>query len=172
MNNSPVGRKCVAAVALAVLATGCGQGGPLRQEATQAGRTVIANDLRLLPGAPAERLLTIRGMGRFRVTCPEGRTEVSFRHIGDASIDAVVDSTARLARAEVVHPGGLIVVRSRRRAARQEWQLGIGTKARVEVADVSIAASPGDLAGVSGGCLVSAQAVVARRAHTNQAPSG
>jgi hypothetical protein len=171
VNNSLVGRKWLVALAFGLLATGCGQSAPGQQSA-QAGSRVIANELRLSPTHPPTLLLTVRRMGRFRVKCPEGRAEVSFRHVGGASVDAVVDTTARSTRAEVIHPGGLMVVRSRRRASRQEWQLAVSTKARVEVADVSVAASPGDPVGVTGGCLVSAQAVVARRPHRNQAPSG
>jgi hypothetical protein len=174
MNNAGVGskRKRFAIAGVGLLAAGCGQGVPPAQEASQAGRRAISNELRLLPGQAAERLLTLRRMGRFRVACPGGRAEVSFRHIGRASLHAVVDTTARAARSEVLHPGGLMVVRSRRRTALQEWQLGMGTSARADVARVSIAASPGDRVGATGGCLVSGQAVVDRRRRTDREPSG
>ena len=130
MNNSSVGRAGLTAgiVGLGLTLTAASCGSEAEPAGGGSGRSVLANQLFVGRAEAGPRLLSIRGVGRFRVACPEGRPRPSFRADGPATVHATVRTSSRSVRSAFLDPGELLIPPTGgRRSLRQDWQLSIGT---------------------------------------------
>jgi hypothetical protein len=167
-----VGRTALAAVLVAsgALALGCGDAATQRPAAAPPRHASIANTLLVGRGDGAVRLLSIRGMGSFSVSCAHGLPKVGFRAGGGATLHATVDGSGPL-RSAFLSPGRALAPRAKGRVLAQHWQLGVATEARADVVTVSISAARASAVG-NPGCQAAGHATVDRGRRSNRPPSG